>query len=243
MTEKFVNLPDDSTNTGKKMRTIENTINAVVVEQEPVMLTDQTGADLSANIANLNITLSALRDAIVGVGPKTLTDVVTAVQATQTVTGPLTDTQLRATAVPVSGPLTDTQLRASAVPVTNLTLPLPTGAATEATLLTRTKPADQQHVVIDTNPVPVSGTFYQATQPTTNANQDASFAAPNAVAPAQVQAVAGSDGVILRPFPVTAAGLRIESGDPIHLELQKISAGIQLLVGALVGNIALEDVV
>lgn len=33
------------------------------------------------------------------------------------VSGPLTDTQLRATAVPVSGPLTDTQLRASAVPV------------------------------------------------------------------------------------------------------------------------------
>ena len=34
-----------------------------------------------------------------------------------TVDGPLTDTQLRAAAVPVSGPLTDTQLRASAVPV------------------------------------------------------------------------------------------------------------------------------
>lgn len=33
------------------------------------------------------------------------------------VTGPLTDTQLRASAVPVSGPLTDTQLRATAVPV------------------------------------------------------------------------------------------------------------------------------
>ncbi len=33
------------------------------------------------------------------------------------VSGPLTDTQLRATAVPVSGPLTDTQLRATAVPV------------------------------------------------------------------------------------------------------------------------------
>lgn len=44
-------------------------------------------------------------------------------QATQPVSGPLTDTQLRATAVPVSGtvtasgPLTDTQLRATAVPV------------------------------------------------------------------------------------------------------------------------------
>ena len=35
----------------------------------------------------------------------------------QAVTGPLTDTQLRATAVPVSGPLTDTQLRTTAVPV------------------------------------------------------------------------------------------------------------------------------
>ena len=40
-------------------------------------------------------------------------------QATQPVSGPLTDTQLRATAVPVSGPLTDTQLRATNVDVTN----------------------------------------------------------------------------------------------------------------------------
>ena len=48
------------------------------------------------------------------------------------VTGPLTDTQLRASAVPVSGPLTDTQLRASSVPVSAASLPLPTGAATAA---------------------------------------------------------------------------------------------------------------
>jgi hypothetical protein len=52
------------------------------------------------------------------------------------VSGPLTDTQLRATAVPVSGPLTDTQLRASAVPISVAALPLPSGAATEATLST-----------------------------------------------------------------------------------------------------------
>lgn len=55
------------------------------------------------------------------------------------VTGPLTDAQLRATPVPVSGTvatggLTDAQLRASAVPVSAASLPLPTGAATEATL-------------------------------------------------------------------------------------------------------------
>jgi hypothetical protein len=37
---------------------------------------------------------------------------------------------------PVSGPLTDTQLRASAVPISAASLPLPTGASTEATLLT-----------------------------------------------------------------------------------------------------------
>lgn len=68
-------------------------------------------------------------------------------------TGGLTDTQLRATAVPVSisgtvtvtGGLTDTQLRATAVPVSGTfwqatqpisasSLPLPTGAATETTL-------------------------------------------------------------------------------------------------------------
>lgn len=55
---------------------------------------------------------------------------------------PLTDTQLRASAVPISGtvtantglsqPLTDGQLRASAVPVSVGSLPLPNGAATEA---------------------------------------------------------------------------------------------------------------
>lgn len=76
-------------------------------------------------------------------------------QSTLPVSGPLTDTQLRATAVPVSGPLTDTQLRATPVPVsltsttvtgtvaatqsgtwnvTNVTgtVSLPTGASTSA---------------------------------------------------------------------------------------------------------------
>lgn len=57
---------------------------------------------------------------------------------------PLTDTQLRASAVPISGtvtantgltqPLTDTQLRASAVPVSVASLPLPSSAATDSTL-------------------------------------------------------------------------------------------------------------
>lgn len=135
--------------------------------------------------------------------------------ATQAVTGPVTDAQLRATAVPTADShtaavaplavrltdgssfytasagsgLTDTQLRASAVPVSATALPLPSGASTEATLAlikaktdnldvalsTRSKPADQQHVIVDSSasvavtgpatdtqlratPLPVSGT-------------------------------------------------------------------------------------
>ncbi len=55
------------------------------------------------------------------------------------VSGPLTDVELRATPVPISGTvstggLTDVELRASAVPVSLASAPLPTGAATEATL-------------------------------------------------------------------------------------------------------------
>lgn len=59
------------------------------------------------------------------------------------VDGPLTDAELRAAPVPISdggasitvdGPLTDAQLRAAAVLITAAGLPLPTGAATEATL-------------------------------------------------------------------------------------------------------------
>ena len=62
------------------------------------------------------------------------------VKATQSAAGAagLTDTQLRATPVPVSGPLTDTQLRATSVPVS--------GTFFQATQ-------------------PVSGTFFQGIQP------------------------------------------------------------------------------
>lgn len=44
-----------------------------------------------------------------------------------------TETKITGT-VPVSGPLTNTELRAAAVPVSNASLPLPSGAATETTL-------------------------------------------------------------------------------------------------------------
>jgi len=59
--------------------------------------------------------------------------VVSSDQSAIPVSGPLTDVQLRATAVPVSGPLTDAELRAAAVPISAASLPLPSGAALEAT--------------------------------------------------------------------------------------------------------------
>lgn len=114
-------------------------------------------------------------------------------QATQPVSGPLTDTQLRATALPVSGafyqatqPVSGTFWQATQ-PVSAAALPLPSGAATETTLglvatqatlaLIKAK-TDNLDVLLSTRavtgltdtqlraaPVPVSGTFYQATQP------------------------------------------------------------------------------
>lgn len=79
--------------------------------------------------------------------------------------------------VAVTGPLTDTQLRASAVPVSAATLPLPSGAATETTLasidagipasLGQKTMANSMPVVVasDQSALPVTGTFFQATQP------------------------------------------------------------------------------
>lgn len=103
--------------------------------------------------------------------------------------GGLTDAELRATPVPVDTGLVQPTTPADTQPISAASLPLPSGASTEATLAlikaktdnldvllsTRTKPADQQHVIIDSSasiavtgpltdaqlratPVPVSGT-------------------------------------------------------------------------------------
>jgi hypothetical protein len=100
--------------------------------------------------------------------------------ASLAVTGPLTDAQLRASAivvsingtVAVSGGLTDTQLRANAVPVSVAALPLPNGAATETTLAavnTKTPVLGQAAmaasvpvVVASNQTIPVSGPLTDA---------------------------------------------------------------------------------
>jgi hypothetical protein len=108
------------------------------------------------------------------------------IAGTVAVSGPLTDAQLRATAVPVSGtffqatqPISGTvtaNAGTGTFAISAASLPLPSGAATETTLAaisTKTLAAGQatmtnsSPVVIASNQsaVPVSGTFWQATQP------------------------------------------------------------------------------
>ena len=75
-----------------------------------------------------------------------------------TVDGPLTDTQLRATAVPVSGPLTDTQLRALPLPVSG-TVTVSSPLAVSGSFLTDTQ--------LRATAVPVSSKTPAATPTTT----------------------------------------------------------------------------
>jgi hypothetical protein len=127
MTDSYIQTPPDST--GKKLDTSQIVVGANTVQRERVVLADNTTA---ANFAAINVSgqLSVI-------GP--ITDAELRATALP-VSGPLTDMQLRATAVPISGavtantglsqPLTDTQLRATAVPISVAALPLPSGAAT-----------------------------------------------------------------------------------------------------------------
>lgn len=80
----------------------------------------------NTSVANIDTKTPALGQAVMASSSPV---VIASNQSAVPVSGPLTDTQLRATPVPVSGtvtasgPLTDTQLRASAVPVSLATLP------------------------------------------------------------------------------------------------------------------------
>jgi len=97
-------------------------VGTVAISSMPASGGGLTDAELRA--ADVKVTLDGEAVAISGTVPVSGTFW----QATQPVSGPLTDAQLRASAVPVSGtfwqatqpvsgPLTDTQLRASPVPV------------------------------------------------------------------------------------------------------------------------------
>ena len=89
------------------------------------------------------------------------------------VTGPLTDAQLRATAVPVSGPVTDAQLRATPVPVSGTVTA--SGPLTDAQLRATAVPVSG---TVSTGVVPFSPTT--VTGYASNAGNNAIIAAPGA---------------------------------------------------------------
>jgi hypothetical protein len=176
--------------------------------------------------------------------------------ATQAVTGPLTNTELRATPVPVSGALTDTQLRATAVPVSvggsvavtgtfwqatqpvsiaatvaisASSLPLPTDAATETKQNAANLKLDGILAALG-NPLAVTGTFWQATQPVsvsalplptgaaTAAKQDTgntSLAAIDAKLGATLAVTGGLTDTQLRATPVPVSGTFWQATQPV----------------------------
>ena len=94
--------------------------------------------------------LTKLNASIAVTGPLTDTQLRASAIA---VTGPLTDAQLRASAVPVSGPLTDAQLRATAVPVSVSGTVTVTGGLTDTQLRATAVPVSVSNTVTVTGPL------------------------------------------------------------------------------------------
>ena len=100
---------------------------ATSAKQDALLAELQLKADLTetqpVSLASVPLATGAATSALQTSGNASLTSIDSKLSGSLTVTGPLTDAQLRATPVPVSGTvstggLTDTQLRASPVPVT-----------------------------------------------------------------------------------------------------------------------------
>lgn len=123
--------------------------------------------------------------------------------------------------ISVLGPLTDAQLRATAVPISASALPLPSGAATSANQATAqasltsidsklTSPLAVTGPLTDTQlratPVPISGSI--------TATNSANGATGSAV-PSQATQVAGSDGTNLQALKVSSAGVVSVDGSAV----------------------------
>lgn len=182
----------------------------------------------------------------------TSTDAITVANASLSVTGPLTDAQLRATAVPVSGTFWQ-----ATQPISAAALPLPAGAATETTLtqvrdrlptsLGQGLMAASLPVVIASNQsgIPVTGTFWQATQPVSGtfwqATQPVSIAATITVAGGSsdnsANSVAKLPTIVAR---ANAAGPAWTEGNQVPLSVD-LSGNLRIrALNAVVDNVAVQ---
>ena len=174
-------------------------------------------------------------------------------------------------AVPVSGTFfqaTQPVSIAGTVAISAAALPLPAGAATEATLLTRTKPADQQHVIIDssasiavTGPltdaqlrataVPVSGTISTKTDLTPSSPTTTSVGVASAQA---VAAAATRMGLELRNLStarislgfgsaaVLDSGITLYPGDAFYMDEYSLDRGaVNAIASAAASSLAIQE--
>jgi len=146
------------------LTSIDTKTPALVSGRVPV---DGSGVTQPISAATLPLPTGAATSANQVTAQASLTSIDSKLTSPLAVTGPLTDTQLRATPVPISGTvstggLTDTQLRATPVPVS--------GTVTATGPLTDTQ--------LRANPVPVSGTV-TATGPLTDTQLRATAVATN----------------------------------------------------------------
>ncbi len=117
MADSYIQYPDDVPNTGKKLRVQSRAVGADTVHEQYHIITDETTdtqAPVSASIpvgteAGLYVRVVSQPAGGGSSGGLTNTELRATpvpISGTVTATGPLTDTQLRAAAVPVSGPVT-----------------------------------------------------------------------------------------------------------------------------------------
>ena len=169
--------------------------------------------------------------------------------ATQPVSGPVTDAQLRATAVPVSGPLTDTQIRASALPVSATALTDGSQIAIAKGPIAVGAPAGSEKPVL-LGGVDDSATVQRANVDATGAVRLQSGGTPGATAPIRATQIAGVDtaGKLRQPLLDTLGqvmlgaqdfwgrlqaertrlvcrGYMVEAASPVHFSKLEVSGG------------------
>lgn len=182
--------------------------------------TEATLALIKAKTDNIDVALSTRTK------PADQQHVIVDSSASLAVTGPLTDAQLRATPVPVSGTVTanaGSNLNTSALNLeaTQALIKAKTDNL-DVLLSTRTKPADQQHAIVD------SGTITTVTTLTGIAN--ALPAGSNVIG--HVIADSGSTTVVTGSVAVTSAGLT-----DLDATTQTVSNGTAGTKSQLVGGV------
>ena len=114
--------------------------------------------------------------------------------------------------LPVQGPLTDAQLRASALPVSLASQPLPTGAATEATLAAMNAK------------LPVAGqATMAASQPVVIASNQTAI--PTFEAPLSITGAAAQTAVVNNILPATAGAAGLDVSSFRSASVQVVSTG------------------